>query len=133
MSPVTSPTLQIVNGSAMNNTGLLGPYHLTFDGIDAAVDRKSAGVYALGHSDPDGRFVVRHIGRSDEDIKSRLCDYIGSDVMFKYRYFASPKQAFLKECELFHTFSPPGNRIHPDRSRDANWECPYCRIYGWPR
>lgn len=117
----------------MTNTGLLGPYHLTFDGIDAAVDRKSAGVYALGHSSHDGKFVVRHVGRSDDDVKARLRDYIGSDILFKYRYFTSPKHAFLKECELFHTFSPAGNRIHPGRQAGSNWECPYCRIYGQRR
>ena len=117
----------------MTNTGLLGPYQLTFDGIDCAVDRKSPGVFALGHSSADGKFVINAVGRSDDDIKARLRDYIGSEIMFKYRYFPSPRQAFLKECELFHSFSPPGNRIHPDRPRGASWECPHCRIYGWPR
>lgn len=117
----------------MTNTGLLGPYRLTFDGIHEAVNRQSPGVYALGHSSPDGKFVVRYVGRSDEDLKLRLRDYIGSDNLFKYRFFTSPRLAFLKECELFHAFGPAGNRIHPSRSAGSNWECPYCRIYGLQR
>jgi len=113
----------------MTSTGLLGPYRLTFDGIDTAVGRKSAGVFALGHENPAGAFVVRHIGRSDADLKSRLRDYIGSDTMFKFRYFSTARMAFEKECELFHRFSPPGNRIHPDRPQGTSLACPYCRIY----
>ena len=110
-------------------TGLLGPYRLTFDEIDTAVSRQSAGVYALGRNDPSGQFQVKHVGRSDADVRAKLRECIGSEVMFKFRFFRSGRDAFEKECELFHDFNPPGNRIHPGRPKGTNWECPRCRIY----
>ncbi|HJU31958.1 MAG TPA: hypothetical protein VJ740_10895 [Hyphomicrobiaceae bacterium] len=113
----------------MINTGLLGPYRLTFDGIDAVVAEKAPGVFALGRVDRDGRFCVSHIGRSDEDIKARLRDFIGSDSLFKYGYSPSSEAAFLKECELFHDVAPPRSRVHPGRMRGTSWECPRCRIF----
>lgn len=113
----------------MLKTGLHGPYRLTFDNIEAAVTRTSAGVFVLGHADGLGRFCVRHVGRSDSDVRSRLRDFIGCEASFKYVYFASPREAFLKECELFHDFNPPANRVHPDRPRGTNWICPRCRLF----
>jgi hypothetical protein len=114
----------------MMKTGLSGPYRLCFDDIDALVTRKSAGVYALGHADGDGRFCINHIGRSDIDLKARLLETIGSNTLFKYGYYSSPRTAFEKECELFHDIRPPGNRIHPDRPKGTRWECPRCRMFG---
>jgi len=110
-------------------TGLLGPYRLTFDGINEAVARSSAGVFALGRNDPSGNFQVKHVGRSDSDIRSRLRECIGSDTMFKVGFYSSAQAAFEKECELFHDFSPPGNRIHPGRPKGTTWDCPRCRIF----
>ena len=113
----------------MTKTGLSGPYRLSFDAIDAAVTRKSAGVFALGHADPQGRFCINHVGRSDSDVRGRLLDYIGSDALFKYGYSASSQTAFEKECELFHDFGPPSNRLHPDRPKDTRWRCPRCQMF----
>lgn len=110
-------------------TGLLGPYRLTFDGINRAIFRRSAGVFALGHRDPNGNFRVKHVGRSDTDIRSRLCECIGSDTLFKFSFYASARAAFEKECELFHDFNPPCNRIHPGRPKGTTWECPRCTIF----
>jgi hypothetical protein len=110
-------------------TGLSGPHKLAFDAIEAAVMRKSPGVFALGHADPSGRFCVNHIGRSDSDVKARLLDYIGSDLLFKFGYFPTSRAAFERECELFHDISPPRNRIHPDRAKGTTWECPRCRLF----
>jgi hypothetical protein len=114
----------------MPKTGLMGPYHLTFDGIARAVPRKSAGVYVLGHTSPEGTFRIHHIGRSDIDVAEKLRSYIGSDTMFKYGYFPTAKAAFERECELYHDFRPPGNRIHPDRPSGSSLECPRCRFFG---
>jgi hypothetical protein len=117
----------------MSKSGLMGPYRLTFEGIDCAVTRRSAGVYALGHAAADGRFHVHHVGRSDEDIKSHLRDRIGSAMQFKYEYAATSRAAFERECELFHDLRPAGNRIHPGRAARTSWECPRCRIYAHGR
>jgi hypothetical protein len=114
----------------MTRTGLAGPFRLSFDEIDALVTRTSAGVYALGHADADGRFRVNHVGRSDSNLKQQLLETIGSANLFKYAYFSSARTAFEKECELFHDIGPPGNRVHPGRPRGTGWECPRCRIFG---
>ena len=76
------------------NTGLSGPYRLTFDATDAAITHSSPGVFALGYSDAGGRFCVNHVGRSDADLKVRLRDFIGSDSLFKYGYSPSSEAAF---------------------------------------
>lgn len=114
----------------MSKTGLCGPYRLTFEAIDCAVTRVSAGVYALGHTALDGRFYINHVGRADNDLRRKLRDHIGSANMFKYEYLPSSKQAFEKECVLFHELNPPGNRVHPDRPRGTTWACPRCQIFG---
>lgn len=114
----------------MAKTGLLGPYQLTYDGIESAVTRKSAGVYVLGHMSPEGKFRIHYIGRSDTDIRETLRSRIGSNTSFKYGYFSSSKAAFEKECALYHDFSPPGNKIHPDRPKGSSSTCPHCRFFG---
>lgn len=113
----------------MTRSGLLGPYQLSFDTIDATLTRQSAGVYALGYLDERGRFCINHVGRSDEDLRSQLLHYIGSDPLFKYTYCMSSQTAFERECDLFHDFSPPGNRLHPDRPRGTRWRCHRCEIF----
>ena len=97
----------------MAKTGLHGPYRLTFDGVQQAVTRRAAGAYALGYTAADGKFHINHVGRSDSDLRSRLNDCIGSAAMFKFGQFASSREAFEKECELFHDFSPPGTASTP--------------------
>ena len=113
----------------MTNTGLSGPFRLTVAAIDTAVERTSAGVYAIGHADGLGRFCVSHVGRCDDDVRAKLRSYVGSDMLFKFGYYRSAQAAFEKECQLFHAISPPCNRVHPDRPRGTRLECPGCRIY----
>jgi hypothetical protein len=113
----------------MAKTGLQGPYPLAFDAIDTVVTRASAGVYALGHADAQGRFAINHVGRSDSDLRAKLLECIGSEALFKYGYSASAQTAFEKECLLFHDFSPPGNRLHPARPSGTMWSCPRCRTF----
>jgi hypothetical protein len=114
----------------MLKTGLNGPYRLTFEGIESAVRQRSAGAYALGRITPSGSFSVNHVGRSDTDIAARLRDFIGSDSFFKFGYYPSSREAFEKECELFHDFRPPGTRVHPGRPVGSRWTCPRCGTFG---
>jgi hypothetical protein len=124
-----SATTRQPSRDGMSKTGLAGPYRLTFEGIDSAIARKSAGVFALGRIDPEGKFCVNHVGRCDSDVKSKLREYIGSDHLFKYGYFSSTHAAFNKECEIYHDFGPPATRVHPGRAPGTTWECPRCRIF----
>lgn len=107
-----------------------GPYKLGFDQINAMVNPDKAGVFALGYGAMGGVFYVNYIGRADDDLRSRLLDFIGSDVEFKFRVIATSKEAFVKECELFHDFRPPGNRLHPVRPPLSGWVCPRCSFLG---
>lgn len=109
----------------MASSGLKGSYALTESGIDANVTRTSAGAYALGRV-KDETFLVSYIGRSDDDVNDRLKDHVDDYDRFKYAYFPSPKAAFEKECNLYHDFDPPDNKIHPARPNNTNWSCPRC-------
>ena len=113
----------------MTTTSLLGPFRLAYDEISSSVTRIAPGAFVLGHKGPDGRFYVDFVGRADKDIKTQLLGLIGSGTLFKYRVTPSAEQAFHMECELFHDFKPPGNRMHPDRPAGTKWECPRCRFF----
>jgi hypothetical protein len=113
----------------MATTGLLGPYPLTYADVEDAIPRVAPGAFALGHKDPSGRFYVDFVGRADGDVRGKLVELIGSGNLFKYSCTSSAEAAFMKECELFHDFKPPGNRMHPDRPSGTNWECPRCRFF----
>ncbi len=110
----------------MPSTAMSGPYRLIFDDISAVITRKSPGAFALGYVDTKGDFCIRYIGRSDDDLRTRLCGLIGSETNFKFSYYVSSAGAFLKECELFHDFHPNGNRTHPERPLGSSLECPRC-------
>ena len=104
---------------------LLGPYDLAFDTIQRELPPDICGVFALGYVDASGTFRVQRIGRNT-DLRSGLCELIGSSTRFKFARSMSPRAAFEWECELFHRFRPPGNIIHPDRPKGMNWMCPVC-------
>ncbi len=110
-------------------SGLNGPHRLTVDGIDDVIVDGGPGVFALGYTDGDGKFRITTIGRDDVDIRKKLCDMVGSNAQFKYSMVETTKEAFEKECELFHRFRPPGNFLHPDRPPGTDWECPHCRNF----
>lgn len=112
----------------MAKSGLSGPYPLTHEDINTNVTHVSPGAYVLGQL-RDGTFYITRVGRSDSDVNDRLHDHIGNYRQFKFGYFDSPNAAFLKECELYHDFDPPDNKIHPDRPTGCGWECPQCNIF----
>lgn len=114
----------------MKNSGLTGPFKLTFEDIEVAVKQRAPGVYALGTRDLSGRFAIMSVGRSDVDVRERLRGCIGAGTHFKFDYFASEREAFEKECELFHEIKPPGNFLHPARPSGSTLRCPRCRIFG---
>jgi hypothetical protein len=41
----------------------------------------------------------------------------------------SAKAAFDKECDLYHDFKPPDNKVHPARQKGANWTCKRCTVF----
>lgn len=117
-------------GHMVKNSGLSGPFPLSFDAIEDTVEGGRPGVFALGAKDFSGRFAIMSIGRSDTDVKERLRGCIGAGTHFKFDYFTSEREAFERECELFHDIQPPGNFIHPGRPSGTTLRCPRCRIFG---
>lgn len=105
-----------------------GPYDLTTEKIDEKITKTSAGNYALGHLNDD-TFIVKYVGRADDDVNSRLKKWVGKYKKFKFSYATSPKAAFEKECKNYHDFGENkslDNDIHPDRPAGTSWKCPYC-------
>ena len=114
----------------MPASGLFGPYPLTQKGVSDNVVGKGPGAYALGQTNNNGEFVVQYVGRSDDDLAKRLQDHTPEHYQqFKYGFLQTAKDAFEKECRLFHDFKPPDNKVHPARPRNANWSCPACTIF----
>lgn len=123
----------------MASTGLNGPYPLTTDGIDGNVTRTSPGAYVLGRMGNDS-FTVEYVGRSDTDVNARLKQWVGKGYpRFKFGYFDSPKAVFEKECNIYHDFGGPSEKLdndkHPQRPEGSSWQCPKCDVFkterGW--
>ena len=109
---------------------LSGPFSLDRDTITRMVSRVSEGVYVLSRNGTTAHYV----GRSDSNVRDRLLTYVGSGYRsFWYAYATSPRDAFYKECTLYHQFggsSSLDNKVHPQRPAGSAWHCPVCNIYG---
>jgi hypothetical protein len=112
----------------MTATGLFGNYALNNATIDAVVKGIGPGAYALG-GDTGGRVLnVRYVGRSDNDLSGRLKQWVGQGYThFQYAFFPTSKDAFDKECQLYHEFGGSlrlDNKVHPARPQGSSWTCP---------
>ena len=105
---------------------LFGPLALTAERIDGPLQANSPGVYALGSS-VNGAFFVKRIGRSDEDLRAALKAHVGGPYeQFKFTYALSPRDAFEKECHLFHSLVGLDSPTHPTAPKDTDAICPGC-------
>ncbi|WNJ81933.1 hypothetical protein RJE46_12135 [Cedecea neteri] len=105
-----------------------GPFSFTPEEIDKQITRTSAGNYALGYLE-NNTFIVLYVGRSDSNVCTRLQSHVGNHPQcdqFKYSYASSAKAAYEKECQNYHDFTPPENKIHPDQpsNNSRRWACP---------
>ena len=106
---------------------LYGPFQLTQQAIDAHLQANSPGVYALGAT-RNNLFIVSYIGRADADLKTNLRDHVpGPYSQFKFTYAMSDRDAFLKECEIYHEYVGLDNRKHPCPPRGVDLRCPRCK------
>src|SRR5271165_2864833 len=99
----------------MAETGLKGPYALIDEEINREVSGESPGAYALDQSHESGPFHITYVGRSDKNLNERLHEHKAKYKRFKYETFATPLEAFEKECALYHDFNPPARISHPAR------------------
>jgi len=113
----------------MPSLNMSGPFSLTEAEIDKQVTKKSPGNYALGEF-KNNTFNVSYVGRADVDLNKRLKDWIGKYKQFKFSYADSVQAAFEKECNNYHDFNPPDNKIHPARPEGSNSKCPRCNVLG---
>ena len=109
----------------MNEYGLFGSFPLSSYSINEHVRGYGPGAYLLGYIS-GSNFYVQRVGRSDSDLNSRLHDYVGKYHAFQYVFFETARDAFYKECRLYHEFDPDDNFIHPDKPTGTNYICPVC-------
>lgn len=106
----------------------MGPFPLTPAGININQVPHSPAAYCLGTIGIDGRFAAGYVGRVDGELAARLQAHSGAaryDV-FMYALAPSPQQAFMIECEIYHSFKPRDNSTHPLRPASTEWTCPAC-------
>ena len=108
--------------------GLTNP--LNKKSIDDKVSKRP-GNYALVYTKSEKTFIVKYVGRSDDDLNDRLKYWIGKYREFKFSQDAKTRvEAYKKECRNFHDFggiASLDNKIHPDRPDEyakSNLSCP---------
>lgn len=108
----------------MPSTGLYGPFQLTKISVDTNASGFGPGAYALGRLGKDGVLYVSYVGRSDDDLNGRLKKHVGRYTHFQHAFYNTSRDAFAKECILYHEFNPPDNLVHPAKSAGTNYQCP---------
>lgn len=123
----------------MASLNMVGPYILTEDEINTKIESDRIGNYALGYLNGKRVFVVKYVGRSETDLRTRikhgLIDRRTNQLIFRYELFKfcyanTPMEAYIKECKNYHDFG--GNRgkllntNHPDAPNGVKMDCPFC-------
>jgi hypothetical protein len=68
-----------------------------------------------------------YVGRSDTDVEFRMGQSFRQgryDLTMTWYETTSARQAYLKECRLFHRHAPCDNTNHPAVPSGTNWRCP---------
>lgn len=106
-------------------TYLEGPFSLNARVIKHEVTSTSAGTFVLGKA--NGRSIkIMFVGRSDENVATKLLEHVGKYPIFKYGYSKTPHDAWAKECKLFHDFNPPHSQHPLKPTSSPDWPCPIC-------
>lgn len=114
-------------------------YELSEEIINQIIEPNRIGNYAYGYLNDNGSFIVKYVGRSDSDLKSRikhgLQDRLNDESCkkyerFKFSYASSVKEAYDKECRNYHDFGGDegllNNVKHPDKPAKQDYKCPIC-------
>lgn len=123
-----------------------GPFDFTSKNVEKI--RQEPGVYILGYRDTDGEDYGCYVGRSDENVASRLAAWLNvldgsrkgansSERCIKRRnpdrywreYTKTAKGAYDRECQIYHNQEDGHecNDIHPAKSNER-WSCPVCGL-----
>ena len=96
--------------------------------VDNSTDWSSASVFVVGgiHKSADGkfRFQIRKVSHVDGDLGKELRNYVGKFSGFRFKFFRSTRNAYDKECQIYHQFKPIKNIAHPVRPRHTKFVCP---------
>ena len=96
--------------------------------VDNSRDWSSASVFVLGgiRKSADGkfRFQIRKVSHVEGDLGKELRNYIGEFSGFRFKFFRSTRNAYDKECQIYHQFKPIKNITHPIRPKHTKFVCP---------
>jgi len=96
--------------------------------IDNAKDWSSASVFVLGGVrkgfDGKPRFKIKRVGHVDGDLGVELRKYMGKYAGFRFKFFRSTRNAYDKECQIYHEFKPRENDKHPTKPKHTRFVCP---------
>jgi hypothetical protein len=111
--------------AAMPSTGLDGPYTLSYLEIDKVVPKSTAGMFVLGRT-REAAFRVNLIGGHTANLHDTLYALVGKGhEQFKFLAMTDAREAWIKQCAIYHDFKPPGG--HPEPAGDhPDWQCPLC-------
>lgn len=113
-------------------------YPLTEENVNTKIGENRIGNYAYGYLNDQGAFIVKYVGRSDSDLRTRIKHGIAEFrdnpklkyEQFKFSYADTEEEAYMKECRNYHDFGGPDglleNHIHPDSPDGYDWHCPIC-------
>lgn len=115
----------------MRTLNMDGPFELNQEVINELIPDELPGNYAYGYIDEeDGSFVVQYVGRSDTNLKERICHGINNYPYFKASIANSAQEAYYKECQNYHDFGGEegllDNKIHPATPERGLGLCPVC-------
>ena len=96
--------------------------------VDNSKDWSSSSVFVLGgirmSADGKFRFQIRKVSHVDGDLGKELRNYVGKFSGFRFKFFRSTRNAYDKECQIYHQFKPIKNITHPIRPRHTKFVCP---------
>lgn len=112
---------------------LHGPFEYSKEIIDKEIPKNVKGNYILCNIESEDECDVRYVGRSDNDLRTRIGHEIGKYSHFFYSIAESEKEAYHQECLMWHLYDGEegelDNSIHPDRpDGDRTDDCWLCRI-----
>lgn len=107
--------------------GMSGPYPLDKATVDRTV-AQAKGVYALGKNVSQVSMTANYVGRSDVDLNERLKQWVDTRKYssFMFKTVLTVKEAYERECELYHALSDLDNEVHPAQPAGTNYTCPVC-------
>ena len=115
---------------AMSTEGLpvalAGPMRIDAQTIKAAIAEPTRpGVFVLV-SEHSATGDFEYVGRADSALNERLMAWMNSFGWAYWAYGDSTRDAYEKECRLYHHINPPANSRHPSAPEGSAHACPVC-------